>query len=134
MVKDPKGFCQIAVPPEWTLMDQATGAASMPGGSTVIAVVTAQPEQVFKPLSPTLLRVLNVPKEKLFENSAKRIFYQDKVSTKAEDPNGYSSSVPGRSGTCSCRLTVVPSVTEEIAKTIALSLAPVPEKEKTEVP
>jgi hypothetical protein len=43
--------------------------------STAIAVVTAQPGQAFQPLNAMRLRALNVPKEKMFENTVKRIFY-----------------------------------------------------------
>jgi hypothetical protein len=44
-----------------------------------------------------------------------------------EDPNAYSASVPGKAGTCSCHVVVLPSVPEETAKKIALSLGPAQE-------
>jgi hypothetical protein len=62
--------------------------------STAIAVVTAQPGQAFQPLNAMRLRVLNVLKEKMFENTVKRIFDQDKVSRNAEDANQFTASVP----------------------------------------
>lgn len=95
VVKDSKGLCQIRVPPEWALMDENRGAAVLHDVSTGIAVVTAQPGQAFQPLNPMLLKVLNIPKEKMFENTVKRIFYQDKVSRNAEDANQFTASVPG---------------------------------------
>jgi ribosomal RNA adenine dimethylase len=73
------------------------------------------------------VKLLAVRKEKMFENSGKRIFYQDKISRNAVDPNAYTASVPGKGGTCSCRVTLVASVSDETAKKIALSLGPVPE-------
>src|SRR5262249_52352161 len=63
--------------------------------STVaIAVVTVQAEQEFKPLTESQVRTLEIPKEKLFENTGTRVFYQDKVSAGPPDPNAYSASVP----------------------------------------
>ncbi len=122
VVKDSHGSCQVAVPPDWSLWGDNSGAAIFHEPTTAIAVVTSQPGQVFKPLSDSQQRLLNIPKDKLFENSATRIFYQDKTSTKSEDPNAYSASVPGKDGTCSCRVTFLPVVSGETARKIALSL------------
>ena len=131
VVKDTKGLCQIMVPADWTFFEEKAGAAVFRDAGTGIAVVTAQPGQAFQPLTANLLRVMGVPKEKMFENSARRIFYQDKTSKNAGEPNAYSASVPGGGGTCSCHLVVLPSVPEEVARTITLSIGPVPEKSKT---
>jgi hypothetical protein len=90
-----------------------------------IAVVTSQAGQEFKPFTPAFLKLMGVPKDKVFENSATRIFYQHKTSEGRDDKNAFSSSVPAKGGTCSCHVTVQPVVPEEIAKKIALSLAPV---------
>jgi hypothetical protein len=127
VVKDSRGACQIAVPPEWVPLGDNTGAAVFQDATTAIAVVTSQPGQTFKPLTESLQKVLAIRKEKLFENSARRIFYQDKISKNSEDPNAYSASVPGKNGTCSCRVAFVPGVPEETARKIALSLSPAPE-------
>jgi hypothetical protein len=70
--------------------------------------------------------LLGIRKETLFENTAKRVFYQDKISSRAEDPNAYSASVPGNGGTCSCHIVFLPSISQETAKKIVLSLGPVP--------
>ena len=122
VVKDSHGSCQMAVPPDWSPWEENTGAAVFHEPTTAIAVVTSQPGQVFKPLSDSQQRLLNIVKDKLFENSATRIFYQDKSSAKSEDSNAYSASVPGNDGTCSCRITFLPSVPVETARKIALSL------------
>lgn len=106
---------------------ESAGAAVLRDSTTAIAVVTSQPQQEFKVLPDVLLRVLGIHKEKMFENSPKRVFYQDKISAQPEDSNGYSLSVPGKSGTCSCRLTVLPSVPEETVRRIALTLGPTPD-------
>lgn len=127
VVRDSKSACQIAVPPEWVPLTDIAGAAVFQDTSTAIAVVTSQPGQAFKPLPESLQKLLDIRKEKMFENTAKRIFYQDKTSRNAEDPNAYSASVPGKGGTCSCHVTFLSSVPEDTAKKIALSLGPVPE-------
>jgi len=128
LVRDARGACQIAVPPEWVPLEGTSGAAVLRDTSTAIAAVTSQPGQVFRPLTESLQRLLNVPKERMFENSSRRIFYQDKVSRHAEDPNGFGASVPAKGGTCSCRVTVLPSIPVATAKAIALSLGPAPDE------
>ena len=124
---DSKNACQIAVPPDWSLYGDNTGAAVFHDVSTAIAVVTSQPGQAFRPLTESLQKVLHIRKEKMFENTASRIFYQDQISENREDPNAYSVSVPGKAGTCSGHVTFLPSISEDVARKIALSLGPVPE-------
>jgi len=124
IVKDSGNVCQIAVPPDWAPWRDSSGAAVLHDASTAIAVVTSQPGQEFRPLSENLQKVLGIPKEKMFENNAKRVFYQDKTSGSSQDPNAYSVSVPGKSGTCSAHVTFLPAVTEDTARKIALSLGP----------
>lgn len=126
-VADGKGLCRIAVPPDWVRFSDASGAAVFKDASTAIAVVTSQPGQEFKPLPEAVQRVLHIPKDKLFENSAKHIFYQDRISRNPDDPNAFSASVPAKNGTCSCHVTFLPSVSAEIVRKIALSLGPVPD-------
>jgi len=123
-VKDNKGLCQIAVPPEWTSLGESTGAAVLRDSTHAIAVVTSQPGQAFRPLPDPLVKSLEIPKDRMFENSPKRIFYQDRVSKGTEDANAFSASVPAGSGTCSCHLVVQPAVSVEVAKKIAMSLGP----------
>ena len=125
VVKDSKDMCQIAVPPEWVLLEDGSGAAVFQGSTTAIAVVTSQPAQIFKPLPESLQKVLDIRKEKMFENSVKRLFYQDKTSKSSSDPNAYSASATGKAGTCSCHVTFLPSVSADMANKIALSLGPV---------
>jgi hypothetical protein len=127
IVKDPRNICQIKVPPEWVPLGENTGAAVFHDSTTAIAVVTSQPKQTFKPLSASLQKLLGVAKEKMFENTAKRIFYQEKISRGAEDPDAYSASVPGKDGTCSCHGVFLPSISGETARKIMLSLGSVPD-------
>jgi len=124
---DSKNACQIAVPPDWSQYGDNSGAAVFHDVSTAIAVVTSQPGQAFRPLPEALQKALDIRKEKMFENTARRIFYQDKTSANREDPNAYSVSVPGKAGTRSGRVTFLPSISEDVARKIALSLGPVPE-------
>src|SRR2546422_10589006 len=127
LVKDSKSACQIAVPGDWTPSVKSSGSAVFQDPTTGIAVVTSQPGQTFKPLTEAMQKLLRIAKEKLFENTAKRIFYQDKTARDATDSNAFSAMVPGKNGTCSSRVVFVSSVAEETAKKIALSLGPVQE-------
>jgi len=129
VIKEGKGACQIAVPPEWVPFGEMSGAATFHDATTAIAVVTSQLGQQFKPLSPGLLRTIGVPKEKMFENSATRIFFQDKTARNPNDSSAFSASVPAKNGSCSCHVVVLPSIPEDVAKKIALSLSPVLERE-----
>lgn len=128
VLRDSKGACQIAVPPDWVPLTDSSGAAVFHDATTAIAVVTSQPGQIFKPLSESQLRVFGIRKEKLFENTVKRLYYQDKTSRNGEDSNAYSGMVPGRGGTCSCHVVFVPSITEDVARKIALTLGPAAEE------
>jgi hypothetical protein len=126
IVKDSHNICQMAVPPDWQTWGENSGAAILHDTTTAIAVVTSQPGQALKPLTESFQKLLGIPKDKLFENTANRVFYQDRTSSKPDLPNTFSVSVPGNGGTCSCRLTVLPEVSEDTARKIALSLRPVP--------
>ncbi len=128
IIKEAKGACQIAVPPDWDLLSASGSAAVFHDPTTAIAVVTSQPGQTFKALSEAQLKTLNIRKETLFENTAKRLYYRDKTSRGAEDGNAYSVMVPGKGGTCSSRVLVIPSISEDIARKIALSLGPAAEE------
>jgi hypothetical protein len=123
-VKDAKGACKITVPHDWTSLSEGSGAVVFHDPTTAIAVVTSQPGQAFKPLTERQIAMLGVPKEKIFENSARRLFYQDKVARTADDTNSFSSMVPGDSGSCSCHVVFAKEIPEETAKKIALSIAP----------
>ena len=125
VVKDAKNACQISVPPEWAPWSDTSGAAVFHDTTTALAVVTTQPGQNFQPLTPAMQRLSGIAKDKLFENTVKRVFYQDRISTRADEPNAYSASVPGTGGTCSCRVVFLPAISAETVKKIVLSLAPV---------
>lgn len=124
-IKDSKGLCQIAVPANWTPGAENTGSAVFEDASTAIAVVTSQPGQTFKPIAESMLRGMNIPKEKVFENSATRSFYQDRTGRDASEQSSLSAMVPGKGGTCSSRVAFLPGVTEETARKIVLSIGPV---------
>src|SRR5512144_133153 len=100
IVKESKGACQISVPGDWTQTEENPGSAVLQDASNAIAVVTSQPGQTFKPLTDAMLRLLRIPKDTLFENSARRIFYQDRIARDNRDTNSYSAMVPGKNGTC----------------------------------
>jgi len=124
VVTDSKSACRIAVPAEWVSFGENNGAAMLRDSTTALAVVTSQPGQEFKPLPAGLAKSVAFSREMMFENTPKHIFYQDKASRNAEDPNAFSASIPSKDGTCSVHVVALPSVPADIAKKIALSLAP----------
>ena len=126
-VDDAKGACRIEAPPDWVPFSETSGAVIFKDATTAIAVVTSQPGQAFKPLPESIQKVLHIPKDKMFENTPKRTFYQDRISRNSDDPSAFSASVPAKNGTCSCHIVFLPSVSEETVRKIALSLGPVPD-------
>jgi hypothetical protein len=124
IIKDSKSACQMAIPPDWEPFGETGGVAILKDVSTALAAVTSQPDQQFKPLPAAVQRVMGIAKEKMFENTDKRVFYQDRTSAKPEEPNAYSVAVPGSTGTCSGHLTFLPSLPADVARKIALSLGP----------
>jgi hypothetical protein len=124
LVKDSKGDCQLAVPADWNPFGDAAGAAVFHDPSTAIAVVTSQQGQVYKPLTEVQLKTIGVPKDKVFENSAARLFYQDRTATKADDSNAYSAMTAGKGGACSCHLVFGSAIAQDVARKIVLSLGP----------
>jgi len=124
-IKDSKGLCQIAVPADWTPGAENTGSAVFQDASVAIAVVTSQPGQTYRPLSDAMLKLMNIPKDKLFENSATRLFYQDRTGRDSSEPSALSVMAPGKGGACSSRVVFLPTVPEETAKKIAVSVGPV---------
>ena len=124
IVKESKGACRMAVPPDWTLYGDSGGVAVFKDSTTALAVVTSQPDQEFKPLPQAIQKVMGIAKDKMFDNSEKRVFYQDRTSENEDTPNAFSIAVPGRTGTCSAHLTFLPSVSMEVARKIALTLGP----------
>jgi hypothetical protein len=125
VVKDSKGNCQIAVPENWFISDENSGSAVFRDPTTGIAVVTSQPGQAFKPMPESLIRLLDIPKNRLFENTARRTFYQDRVARGPDDTSSYCAMVPAKNGTCSARVAFAQGVPEDVVKKIVLSLSPV---------
>ena len=127
-VRDAKVACQITVPPDWVPFNEGSGAAVFHDATTAIAVVTSQPGPAFKPLSESQLKMLGITRDKIFENSAKRLFYQDRTAATPDDSNAFSAMVPGKDGTCSCHVVFARDIKEETAKKITLSVGPVAEQ------
>jgi hypothetical protein len=130
IVKDSRNACQLAVPPDWSMYGESRSAAVLHDTSTALVVITSQPGQAFAPLTERLKSILNISKEKLFENSASRIFFEDKASAHPADPKWYTFSVPGKNGTCSGHLTFLPSIPDDLARQVVFSLGPVAETHK----
>jgi hypothetical protein len=118
-VKDETGSCQISVPPTWTPLSQP-GFVNSP--QHIATVVTSGMN--FKPFDALTLKMLGI--DKLFENSATRIFY---VTKPGGNPLhvGYHVEVPGKAhSSCIAEIALPPNTLEDDAKKIALSLSRTP--------
>ena len=118
LVKDDKGRCRVAVPPDWSAPSPNAGAASAKNQADGSLVVTNDPFTL-KPLPESMQKIMKVGN--MFENTTKRVFY----STRSGSFTSYNVSVPGNTGTCNTKVTFSPSVPESTAKDIALSIGPV---------
>ncbi len=115
-VKDRTGACQLSVPGNWSVLS-TPGHVSSPShlGTTVISG-----NRAFRPFHESTLKMLGI--DKLFENSAQRIFYSTK-------PHGtpplmtYHVEAPGRTMSCIAEITSTPSYSLEEVKKIAASLS-----------
>jgi len=118
-VKDKTGSCQISVPPTWTLLAQP-GAANSPQQTTTMLISGMSR---FSQFSAGTLKMLNV--DKVFENSATRIFYVGKPSGNPPLVS-YHVEIPGKVHSCIAQITLPPNTLEDDAKKIALSLSKTP--------
>ena len=118
-MQDKTGSCQISVPPTWTLLS-LPGHVNSPQGTTTMLISGNRP---FRPFSDETIKVLNV--DKVFENSATRIFYVGKPSGNPAYVN-YHVEAPGKVNSCIAQITLQPHSLEDDAKKIALSLSKTP--------
>jgi hypothetical protein len=124
LIKDAKGVCQAAIPPDWTpatlpgmAKTKETGTVLVPSGTVV---VTSDVDR----LQPMPKEVQKLLVDQMIENTDQRVFYSNKSSASTE----YNASVPGKGGKGRCHAAVSfqPSkVKDEIAKQIALSIVQV---------
>src|SRR5689334_12910407 len=101
IVKGAKGSCQVAVPPDLTPYGYGTGPAVVHDATSGRTVGHSQAGQKFKPFTESQLNILDISRDKVFESSAKRLFYRDRTSRNSDQPNAYSVMTPGHGGTCS---------------------------------
>jgi hypothetical protein len=118
-VKDKTGSCQISVPPTWTLL-ALPGHVNSPQHTTTMLISGMRP---FSKFSEETIKVLNV--DRVFENSATRIFYVTKPGGNPPLVN-YHVEAPGKVHSCIAQISLPPNTSEEDAKKIALSLSGTP--------
>jgi len=84
-IKDSKGCARLRFRRSG-LRGRRTPGRRLPGRIRGHPVVTSQPGQTYRPLSDAMLKLMNIPKEKLFENSATRLFYKDRPAATLPSP------------------------------------------------
>ena len=119
-VKDKTDACKISVPPNWTLLSTA-GMANSPQNTSTIVI---RGNTHFSHFSDMTLKMLNI--DKVFENSASRIFYVTKPGSGNPSLVTYHVEVPGKGNSCIAEIYLRPNTLEDDARKIALSLSPVP--------
>jgi hypothetical protein len=117
-VKESDGKCQVSVPPEWEVTPGNPGYASAKKqlyGSVVVTVGY----DTLQPMPESLQKAFKV--DKMFENTSKRVYY----SSHLDKITNYNVTIHGKPGfTCSSQVTFSPATTDDVARTIALSVAP----------
>jgi hypothetical protein len=124
VLKDEKGVCQVAVPANWRVAPAGMNASL---GSLMenMATVTSDVDRL-QPMPETAQKILGVTK--MIENTDQRVFYFSRTEYRGNVALGYHTSVPGKGGKGRCHVAVgfkAGMVTDDVAKQIALTLAPV---------
>lgn len=117
-VKDKTGVCQIQVPPSWALLSNP-GQVNSPESTTTTVLAGLRP---YRPWSSETMARLNI--DKTYENSAQRSFYRTKPSAGSDRVN-YHVEVPGNGKACVAQISLSLKYSEDEAKKIAMTLAPV---------
>jgi hypothetical protein len=122
VIKEGKGACQAAIPPDWA-PGSGPGTAHAKDMMEGMLVVTSDIDRL-QPMPEFLQQSLV---DQMIENTDKRVFYSEKANASSQN-RLYHATVPGKGGKGRCHATVTfqPSkVKDEIAKQIALSIGPV---------
>jgi hypothetical protein len=121
--KSDKGTCQVTLPADWKIGDFN---ASDPKKTLSVTVFHEQDAKVEKADEMTLKGVYQA--EKVFENSAQRIFVESKTMAMGPIPAGrkWEVLVPAvPKGACQTFVIFKDGASEDVARGIAMSLRPV---------
>jgi hypothetical protein len=127
VMKSEKGTCQVAVPGGWAV-DNEFNTAQDPK-KLVSATIVHERDATMGPSESDAMRIVAYTPIKVFENTSKRVFLEDKVS-----PLGPGWPSPGRKfvafvpqtskGICQTRVMLKSGGTEALAKQVALTVSP----------
>ena len=121
--KSDKGTCQVTLPADWKIGDFDAADAK---GTLRVTVFHEQDFKVEKADDMTLKVVYQA--EKVFENSAQRVFVESKTMAMGPIPAGRKGEVVVPAvpkGACQTFITFKEGATEDVARAIAMSLKPV---------
>ena len=121
--KSEKGTCQVTVPADWKIDDFS---AKDPKKTLTVTVFHEQDAKVEKADEMFLKGVYQA--EKVFENSAQRIFVESKTQAFGPEPAGrkWEALVPAvPKGACQTIIIFKNGASEDVARAIAMSLTPV---------
>ncbi|GEM_PF-4119512 len=123
-IKDDKGACQVLVPADWKVGTMLTSSARDPKDTLYIQVMWEQDYKV-APFNELDMKIRKI--EKMFENTAQRVFYQTKGMKIGPTPPStiWTLYTPAaQKGACHCNLTLKPGASEQAAKDIIMTLGP----------
>ena len=122
-LKDGKSVCQVLVPADWQPDSDIPGIARDPKNLISVTVMWEQDYKV-APMTEMAIQMSSV--EKMFENTAQRIFYQGKAVTFGPVPKTpWTVYTPApQKGACHCAISMQPGADEQAAKKVALTLGP----------
>jgi hypothetical protein len=114
IVKDDKGQCQMAVPPDWTVSKGMAFHKNTPPDQAEVAFDT----ETVVPMVERMQKMWHV--DQMFENTSNRVFY----SVGGGRSKDFRVRVPRAGGACNATVTFGPPTTEETVKKIILTLGP----------
>jgi hypothetical protein len=121
VIKDQRGTCQVAVPPDWIPSTRNPGVASAKDVLEGMVVVTGDSQRL-KPIPESMQKVMKI--EKLYENTDKRVVYMTHIARDAKDSSSLSVAVPAQSGSCMTQVTYRSTISDDLAKKIAFTVGP----------
>jgi hypothetical protein len=122
VIKDQRGMCEVAVPPDWIASTRNPGVASPKDVLEGMVVVTSD-AAALKPIPDSVQKMMKI--EKLYENTDKRVVYMSHIARDPKDSSSLSVAVPAAHGSCMTQVTYRSTVPENLARQIAYSVGPV---------
>jgi hypothetical protein len=121
IIKDQRGACQVAVPPDWIPSARNPGVASARDVLDGMVVVTSDSARL-KPIPESMRTIMKI--EKLYENTGQRVVYMTRIAKDPKDSSSLNVAVPSKNGSCMTQVTYRSAISDDLAKKIAFTVGP----------